>query len=186
MTHELTDQTNMAEELKTLKVKQIGQPEHAKTPARMSGGAAGFDFYAEEIIHEDSRSIWYRTGFAVNIPNDTFGDLRARGSVSKRGLFLANGAGVLDPDFHGEVQFRFYKVKPDINLYRDNRRGSDRTDSYGERYKRRVNVYQPGDRIGQMVIVPQLTTSYDGVQLVSSFDETTERGEGAFGSTGQR
>lgn len=178
----------MADDLKTLKLQQKGEPEHAKTPARMSEGAAGFDFYAEEIIHEDSRSIWYRTGFAVNIPNDTFGDLRARGSVSKRGLFLANGAGVLDPDFHGEVQFRFYKIREDIRLfgYMEGSLACDRTDEYGHAYRREVDVYQPGDRIGQMVIVPQLTTSYGGVQLVSSFDETTERGEGAFGSTGQR
>jgi len=134
--------------------------ENAKPPKRMSNKAVGFDFYAEEIIRETKTDIWYRTGYGVNIPDDCFGDLRARSSVSGTGLFLANGAGVIDPDYQGEVQFRFYKARTfDLDLY------------------------EPGDRIGQLIVVPAATRRFTGVEVVEDFNETTERGEDGFGST---
>jgi dUTP pyrophosphatase len=142
-----------------LQVKSFS-PENAKPPKRMSEGAVGFDFYAEEIVKEDPTSIWYRTGYGVNIPDDCFGDLRARSSVSETGLFLANGAGVVDPDYQGEVQFRFYKAR-----------------TYD------LDLYEPGDRIGQLIVVPAATRRFTGVEVVEDFNETTERGEGGFGST---
>jgi dUTP pyrophosphatase len=144
---------------------------NAEPPRRMTERAAGFDFWAEEIIEEGPRSIWYRTGYGVSIPNGYYGDLRARSSVSETGLILANGAGVIDPDYQGEVQFRFYKVDPDKPVL-------------GGRPNRKVNIYKPGDRIGQMVITPQVTQKFDGVQVVNEFQSETERGEGGFGSTG--
>jgi dUTP pyrophosphatase len=143
-----------------LQVKPFS-PENANPPQRMSEGAVGFDFYAEEIIHQGTMSIWYRTGYGVNIPDNCFGDLRARSSVSETGLFLANGAGVVDPDYQGEIQFRFYKAN-----------------------KFSFDLYEPGDRIGQLIVVPAATRQFTGVEVVKDFTEQTERGEGGFGSTG--
>jgi len=165
-----------------LQVKPFS-PKNANPPQRMSEGAVGFDFYAEEVIRETPTDIWYRTGYGVNIPDDCFGDLRARSSVSETGLFLANGAGVVDPDYQGEVQFRFYKARKDVPTYGDRRLNHDRgTES--DTYKRRVDIYEPGDRIGQLVVVPAATRLFAGTEVVEDFTEETERGEGGFGSTG--
>lgn len=167
-----------------LQVKPFS-PENADPPQRMSAGAVGFDFYAEEIIHESPSEVWYRTGFGVNIPDNCFGDLRARSSVSETGLFLANGAGVVDPDYQGEVQFRFYKAREDARTFGDKRFDHDRVDdSNGAKYHRRVDIYEPGDRIGQLIVVPAETRQFTGVEVVEDFTKQTERGEGGFGSTG--
>jgi len=168
-----------------LQVKPFS-PDKAEPPKRMSEGAVGFDFYAEEIIRETASVIWYRTGYGVNIPDDCFGDLRARSSVSETGLFLANGAGVVDPDYQGEVQFRFYKAREDERLFGFDRPKADRTDHQNQgKYKRRVDIYEPGDRIGQLVVVPAATRLFTGTEVVEDFTEETERGEDGFGSTGK-
>lgn len=173
-----------------LQVKPFS-PENANPPQRMSEGAVGFDFYAEEIIHESPSEVWYRTGFGVNIPDDCFGDLRARSSVSETGLFLANGAGVVDPDYQGEVQFRFYKAREDTQLETQSRSEYRRLENVadyemgGTLLKRRVDIYEPGDRIGQLVVVPAATRLFTGTEVVEDFTEETERGEDGFGSTGR-
>ena len=168
-----------------LKVKPF-DAEVANPPRRMSEGAVGFDFEAEEIIHESATEIWYRTGYGVNIPNDCFGDLRARSSISETGLLLANGAGVVDPDYQGEVQFRFYKAREDARLFGPDREMADRADEQNQgSYKRRVEIYEPGDRLGQLIVVPQKTIMFSGTEVVEDFKESTERGEGGFGHTGK-
>ena len=142
--------------------------DNAEPPRRMSDGAVGFDFWAEDIIHEDAYSIWYRTGYGVQIPEPFFGDLRARSSISETDMLLANGCGVVDPDYRGEIQFRFYKLKPDV---------------YGSR---NVKVYTPGDRIGQMILVRSYHDQFTGTSVVDEFPDKTGRGESGFGSTGQK
>jgi len=166
-----------------LQVKPFS-PENANPPQRMSEGAVGFDFYAEEIIHESPREVWYRTGYGVNIPDDCFGDLRARSSVSETGLILANGAGVVDPDYQGEVQFRFYKNTRDRFVRQDNTYEWDYKYD-GMCFGRHADVYEPGDRIGQLIVVPAATRLFTGTEVVEDFEEETERGEAGFGSTGK-
>lgn len=165
-----------------LLVKQFGEPQNAEPPRRMSDGAVGFDFWAEEIIHEDSTSIWYRTGYGVRIPEPLFGDLRARSSVSETGLLLANGAGTVDPDYRGEVQFRFYKIVSDDFAFAGV--PEDRIDGAGNKFRRNVDVYEPGDRIGQMVISKSWHLLFPGTSVVSEWPDETARGEDGFGSTG--
>ena len=169
-----------------LKFKAFPPVANAQPPERMTEGAVGFDFYAEEIINEDRNSIWYRTGYGVDLPNGNFGDLRARSSVSKMGLILANGAGVVDTDYQGEIQFRFYKLRsgclahPEVAPYPD-------FEYDGEGYRRHseIEVYEPGDRIGQMIVVPEVSSVFTGTEVVEEFESETERAEGGFGSTGE-
>lgn len=160
--------------------------DNAEPPRRMSDGAVGFDFWAEEIIHEDAHSIWYRTGYGVQIPESFFGDLRARSSVSETGLVLANGCGVVDPDYRGEIQFRFYKIKEDKrqSFYLDEALADQKYKSVP--YNRNVDIYEPGDRIGQMVLVRSYHDQFTGTSVVDEFPDETERGESGFGSTGKK
>lgn len=165
-----------------LQVKPFDPVNNAQPPQRMTDGAVGFDFWAEEIIRETSSMIWYRTGYGVNIPNAYFGDLRARSSVSKTGLVLANGAGVVDPDYQGEIQFRFYKVWEDESVYKLE---PDRVDGAQRSWMRRSEIYEPGERLGQMILVPHKSHLFGGVEVIDDFDHKTERGEGGHGSTGK-
>lgn len=83
--------------------------DNAQEPIQATDMAAGVDLHAAEILRDTKHEFWVDTGIAFDIPQGIFGDLRARSSVSETGLFLANGAGVIDPDYTGTVQFRFYK-----------------------------------------------------------------------------
>ena len=80
-----------------------------------------------------------------------------RSSISKTKQILSNHVGVIDSGYRGEILFRFKKLAWDN----------------GE-------VYQEGDKVGQLVIIP-----IPAIELVE-VDELslTERGEGGFGSTG--
>lgn len=115
----------------------------------------GIDLAAIEFRHINDEVVEYDTGIAVEVPEGYMGLLIARSSVSKKGLYLCNGAGVIDPSYRGPLKFRFYC------------RGT---------YK----LYIPGERIGQLIIVPQPHVNLLKVDALSD----TSRGIGGFGSTG--
>ena len=96
------------------------------------------------------------TNVRVEIPQGFAGLLFARSSLSRLGLMLANGVGVIDHGYTGEV------MVPLVNVGRDP-----------------VSV-RKGERIAQLVIVPCLFPDFI---WVDKLDET-ERGAGGFGSTG--
>ena len=79
-----------------------------------------------------------------------------RSSVWKTGLVLSNCVGLIDEDYRGEVSAIFYKVAP------------------GE-------IYEVGDRIGQIKVIRSIDTKFEEVDELSE----TERGKGGFGSTGK-
>ena len=104
------------------------------------------------------QQLWLVQDIAVAIPEGYFGGIFARsGLSSKEGLRPANCTGVVDADYRGEVK---------VALHND----SD--------FERRIT---PGQKIAQMVIMPFLAVEFD---LVDDLD-STNRGEGGFGSTGK-
>ena len=82
--------------------------------------------------------------------------LAARSSLCARGLLMANGVGIIDAGFAGEIKVPLYNA--------------GNTPS---------NVLA-GERIAQLVILPCELPAF---RLVDKLQET-ERGEGGFGSTG--
>lgn len=98
------------------------------------------------------------TGLAVELPLREFvGLVFARsGLAARQGLCLANGVGVIDSDYRGEI------ICPIINL------GSAA-----------VTIY-PGDRVAQMVVMPVTTVNIKWVNELG----VTARGQAGFGSTG--
>ena len=141
-----------------VKVKKL--TETARIPTRGSRDAAGYDLYAdlkerEVIPPHETRMI--STGLSMEIPKGYFGAIFARsGLASKESLRPANGVGVVDSDYRGPFL---------IALHND----SDTQ-----------KCVEPGTRIAQMVVIPCPEISF----LETDELDTTERGEGGFGSTG--
>lgn len=130
----------------------------AVTPAYSKAGDAAMDLTAISLSKVDKDEygyLEYGTGLAFEIPEGYVGLLFPRSSISNSGLILSNSVGVLDSGFRGEVKFRFKHI-PDTAFYK------------------------PGDRVGQIIIMPYPQIEFEEVDELSS----TERGEGGFGSTG--
>ena len=150
---------------------------------------AGFDIVATSVNETDDY-IEYGTSIAVEIPENHVGLLFPRSSVSKYDLQQSNSVGVIDSCFRGEVKFRFNKVlnpaKVKISkqykfinffqrLFGFEDTISDVTLSYD------LNIYNVGDKIGQLIIIPYPQVTFTEVQTLTESD----RGENGFGSTDQ-
>ena len=99
------------------------------------------------------------TGFAMNIKDPDVGAFifPRSGLGYKQGLVLANGTGVIDSDYQGEVMVALLN------------RGNE------------IQVIREMDRVAQMVFMPIKRVKFN---VVENFSTTTARGEGGFGSTG--
>ena len=146
---------------------------NAQIPTLGSVNAAGYDLYAaiDDFIGPDGQTytgvieipphsnMKVPTGIALAIPEGYWGGIYARsGLATKQGLRPANCVGVIDADYRGEI---FVALHNDTNDFR--------------------YVYS-GDRIAQLVF--HQCWHVDEFEQVEELD-STERGEGGFGSTGQ-
>ena len=144
-----------------LNVKVINSS--AVVPCRMTEQAAGYDIAVlEDCVFEagDTSVKMCRTGVAIEVAEYSGQDFAimvyARSSLCKKGLILANGVGVIDADYRGEIHV------PLINVS-------------GKRV-----VLEKGTRVAQLVIQSLHTPP---VRVVETLGDTV-RGCGGFGSTG--
>lgn len=134
--------------------------EGAVVPEYATAGAAALDLrYCGDtgimLAVGEIKSI--PTGLAISVPDGCAAVVCARsGLASKRGISLANGIGLIDPDYRGE-----------LCVVLKNHGSASFT-------------VHPGDRIAQLMIIP---IYHAELMEVDELDET-ERGEGGFGSTG--
>src|SRR5690349_9326993 len=72
-------------------------------PRYESDGAAAFDLpAAADVVVEPGAVVLVPTGLVVEVPDGMFLAIFARSSTPvKRGLMVANGVGVVDPDYCG-------------------------------------------------------------------------------------
>jgi dUTP pyrophosphatase len=137
-----------------VKIKKL-VPE-AILPSYSKPGDAGLDLTATSEKWDDDKSIvTYGTGLAVEIPEGYVGLVFPRSSVSKTSLNLTNSVGVIDSGYRGEIMFKF-------------------------RYLEEGMIYDVGDRVGQLIILPYPQIEFEEVTELSN----TERSTGGFGSTG--
>lgn len=106
----------------------------------------------------------------------------ARSSISKYNLVLANGIGLIDNDYRGELLLRFkYILQPeDMKVNRNFISG--KPDVLDLSFCGIVNtkkIYSKGDRIGQLVAEETIRMEFPLVKDLAQ----TQRGEGGFGST---
>lgn len=75
----------------------------AQIPAYQTADAAGFDLASvANVTVEPGRVALVPTGLVIKVPFRMFLGLFARSSTPlKRGLMIANGVGVIDPDYCG-------------------------------------------------------------------------------------
>ena len=130
----------------------------ADLPTRAHPTDAGLDLYAAETVHIIPNQVTLvPTGIAVAIPEGHVGLLVARSSLAvKKAMTLANGVGVIDPDYRGEIKVPIVPLDGCHNLI------------------------QAGTRIAQLVILP---IALPRIDVVADLPESP-RGNGAFGSTG--
>lgn len=133
----------------------------AHIPGRATEGSAGLDLraYCEEgITLQPMQRALIPTGIAIELPGpETVGLIFARSGLALReGLSMANGVGVIDSDYRGEIQV------PVINL------------SEGPLY------IANGERIAQLLIMPVCIPDMMEIDNLNQ----TQRGTGGFGSTG--
>ena len=148
--------------MQTITVKYKVQDPRAQVPAYATVGAAAADLCA---VLDEPRTLapmeraLIPTGFAIELPGpEAVALVYARSGLSiKHGVCMANGVGVVDSDYRGELKV------PLINLG---------TESY---------TIQPGERVAQLCIAPVYTAAFLPVQELGD----TARGEGGFGSTGK-
>jgi dUTP pyrophosphatase len=134
--------------------------EKAVIPTYANIGDVGADLTATSVKHvpitiEEAAYYEYGTGLAMKIPEGYGGFIFPRSSVSKKDLFLANAVGVIDPAYTGEIKLRF-------------------------KYKTAPKLYEVGERIGQLVILPIPTINFSEVAELP----ITQRGNNGFGSSG--
>lgn len=145
--------------MKIVKVRNV------KTPTRGTRLSAGLDFYIPEDF--ETKQVW--PGESINIPSG----IRARipggcalimfnksGIAAKHQLQV--GACVVDEDYQGEIHMHVMNVGKE------------------------VVILKPGMKLAQGLVMPVF---HGGVEVLESEDElfpqSTERGHGGFGSTGE-
>ena len=132
-------------------------------PQYETHGAAAMDLracIAEPISIPPGGRQLIKTGLAINMTDPGLVAIVAsRSGLSlKHHVHVAQGIGVIDSDFHGEIGVIL---------------ANDGTEPY---------AVQPGDRIAQLMFQPVVQVS---LGFVDAFSTITERGDGGFGSTGK-
>ncbi|MBQ1971451.1 MAG: dUTP diphosphatase [Treponema sp.] len=140
-------------------IKFVAQ-EGAIIPEYKTSGAAGADvcaFLSEPVVIKSGEFAMIPTGLSFAIPEGYEIQVRPRsGLAAKNGVTVLNTPGTIDSDYRGEVKVIL------INHGKDS------------------FTVNNGDRIAQLIVAPVTQGVFEKTDELDS----TERGEGGFGSTG--
>ena len=131
--------------------------EGARAPEYATDGSNGLDLFALNIKEKKNGIITYDTGISVAIPTGYAGLLLMRSSVHKTDVTLRNAVGLIDSDYRGPILLKYSLIHFD---------------------KPYLSVYKPGDKIGQLLVVPSPKMS---IKIRESLPDTAR--VGGFGST---
>ncbi len=132
----------------------------AKKPAYATQFSSGADLCAcleQDIIIASGSYAKVPTGLSIALPLGHEAQVRPRsGLAAKFGITVLNSPGTIDADYRGEIQVLLINHgKQDFTVHH-------------------------GDRIAQLVIARYAQVSFVSTESL----DTTERGQGGFGSTG--
>lgn len=131
----------------------------ATLPTRGTPGAVGYDLFSiDNYVVLPGRRVVVSTGIKIQLPPGTYGRIAPRSGLAvKHGLDVL--AGVVDPDYTGEVKV----VLQNLDMHQP-------------------FVIRPGYRIAQLILEQCVTPEV--VEVPSENTPLTERGAEGFGSTG--
>ena len=146
----------------TIDIKVLDPRMRESLPSYATSGSAGLDLRAclnAPVELSPGQAHFIPTGLAIHIADPGLAAviLPRSGLGAKHGIVLGNLVGLIDSDYQGQLMVSCWN--------------------------RSATAYtiQPMERIAQMVIVPVVQAQF---RQVEQFD-TSSRGEGGFGSTGQ-
>uniref|UniRef100_A0A1I7UC26 dUTP diphosphatase n=1 Tax=Caenorhabditis tropicalis TaxID=1561998 RepID=A0A1I7UC26_9PELO len=129
----------------------------AQKPTYGSAAAAGADLYSsEDVVVPAKGKTCVSTGLQLELPGGHYGRVAPRSGLAAK-HFIDVGAGVIDSDYRGEVKVLLFNFS-DVDF-----------------------EVKKGDRIAQLICERIGNPEYEQVTTL----DTTERGAGGFGSTGQ-
>ena len=132
----------------------------AQAPQYKTSGAAAADlsaFLEADAVIPPGQIRMIPTGICIAVPQGLAALVLARSGLAlKQGICLANGVGLIDSDYRGEIQVGLLNTSIETFVVRD------------------------GDRIAQLMLTPAPMAVFCVKEELSE----TERGSGGFGSTG--
>lgn len=135
---------------------------NAILPEYMSTGAAAADVAAAidaSVTLEPGDQYNFPTGIKVKIEEGYEIQVRPRSGLAfKHGLTIINSPGTIDSDYRGEIVIILLNTS------------------------RKAYTVEPGERIAQLSVKPVIQGNFTAVAAILA---DTERGTGAFGSTGR-
>tara|TARA_X000001036_G_scaffold417287_1_gene435125 strand:+ start:966 stop:1595 length:630 start_codon:yes stop_codon:yes gene_type:complete len=135
--------------------------QRAILPTQGSAQAAGWDLYAiEDTLVLKGSTVLISTGWAAAIPEGWEGQIRCRSSLGKKGMIMPNGLGTIDSDYRGELKVLATWI--------------GEGDSF---------TVKAGERVAQLLFAPVPLVTL--VETTMEGLDTTERGQGGFGSSGK-
>ena len=148
--------------MKTIDIKILDPRMQDLLPAYATPGSAGLDLRAcidAPLTLEPGQTILIPTGLAIHVSDPGYCAmiLPRSGMGHKNGIVLGNLVGLIDSDYQGQLMISTWN------------RGAS------------AFTLAPMERLAQLIIVPVLQVQFN---IVEAFD-TSERGAGGFGSTGQ-
>ena len=142
-------------------IKVFTDDDSAVIPYKSRYSDAGYDLtIIKEFKRLNSNTVIYDTGIKLEIPNGYYVEIVPRSSISRSGYILANNVGIIDQGYRGNLYIALTKINndcPDLTL--------------------------PW-KCCQMIVKKQI---YSKLVLYDSSQDNIEesnRGTGAFGSTG--
>lgn len=125
---------------------------------------AGFDIRLPSDKGKQKVSFFHPltvdTGVHVNIPKGYVGMIKSKSGLNVKASL--NGEGVIDAGYEGSIKIKLYQHK-----------------LFGK------HVFNPGDKLIQLVLLPIPSVEVEYVDSVDKFDKIGKRGNDGFGSTGR-
>jgi dUTP pyrophosphatase len=143
-----------------VRIRRLPAARDLPLPSHASPGSAGFDLRAAvdgEVVLRPEERLLVPTGLVLEIPPGWEGQVRPRSGLALRhGIGVLNAPGTIDSDYRGEVGVIL------INHGQD------------------LFTLKRGDRVAQLVIARVEPIEWEEADSL----ESSDRGDGGFGSTG--
>lgn len=173
-----------------IKIKKL--VDNAVIPFYAHEGDMGMDLVATSMDYDVKYDyIVYHTGIAVEIPKGYGMALFPRSSNRDTDAYMTNHVGIIDSGYRGEILACFKNRTSAYSIQLFNKAAFAINSILSRLGLKNLQIplnaaelefpYHPGDKIGQIVIIPYPTVEFEEVDELSP----SERGEGGHGSTGK-